>query len=163
MNLYGMDPAQNPKTPAFVICNDVNDKEHAYEETKGQINLEGACTDVKRLALSAIYYFNADAERLYFVSSYLGYSLDISDLGFDAKDASKGLSYVETGPNCWVDLYSKPHFSGLHLQLGPNQIVNLAFSPSGDWSDKTKSLQTHKLAGDVAFLLKASSSGKFRI
>ena len=47
MNLYGMDPAQNPKTPAFVICNDVNDKEHAYEETKGQINLEGAFTDIQ--------------------------------------------------------------------------------------------------------------------
>ena len=87
-----------------------------------------------------------------------GASIDISDVGFNPYDSSKGLSFVETGPNCWIILYTKPHFAGLHLEVGPNQFLNLQYSPKGDWNNKAVSLQTHKLAGDVAFLLKASTS-----
>jgi len=73
----------------------------------------------------------------------------LNALGFDHKnDISLGLTYVETGPGCWLTLYDGPNFSGKTAVISPQTSMHLKHVGARNWNDLTRSLTTRSTTGD---------------
>jgi len=73
----------------------------------------------------------------------------LSALGFDRKnDIAIGLTYVETGPGCWLTLYDGPNFSGKTAVISPQTSMHLKHVGARNWNDLTRSLTTRSSTGD---------------
>ena len=69
-----------------------------------------------------------------------------------------GISYLQTGPDCWINLYSNENFGGYRILIGPMQDLDLENTPKGNWNDRTRSLKTFRSKGDTAVLVKDSNT-----
>lgn len=73
----------------------------------------------------------------------------LNALGFDHNnDISLGLTYVETGPGCWLTLYDGPNFSGKTAVISPQTSMHLKHVGARNWNDLTRSLTTRSTTGD---------------
>merc|ERR1719155_322086 len=76
-----------------------------------------------------------------------GVALDA--LGFDhANDIDIGLTYVETGPGCWLTLYDGPNFNGKTAVISPQTSMHLKHVGARNWNDLTRSLTTRASTGN---------------
>ena len=65
----------------------------------------------------------------------------LSALGFDRHDdIDIGLTYVETGPGCWLTLYDGENFSGKTAVISPQTSMHLKHVGARNWNDITRSL-----------------------
>lgn len=54
--------------------------------------------------------------------------------------------------DCWVDLYDKPEFAGVHVRIeGPLDLPNLKTLSGQDWSNRIESLAVGPKAEVVAY------------
>jgi len=75
-----------------------------------------------------------------------GVALDA--LGFDhTNDIDIGLTYVETGPGCWLTLYDGPNFNGKTAVISPQTSMHLKHVGARNWNDLTRSLTTRSTSG----------------
>jgi len=73
----------------------------------------------------------------------------LSALGFDRHDdIDIGLTYVETGPGCWLTLYDGENFSGKTAVISPQTSMHLKHVGARNWNDITRSLTTRSTTGD---------------
>ena len=73
----------------------------------------------------------------------------LSALGFDRQDdIDIGLTYVETGPGCWLTLYDGENFSGKTAVISPQTSMHLKHVGARNWNDLTRSLTTRSTTGD---------------
>jgi hypothetical protein len=73
----------------------------------------------------------------------------LNALGFDAqRDIDMGLTYVETGPGCWLTLYDGPNFSGKTAVISPQTSMHLKHVGARNWNDLTRSLTTRASTGN---------------
>jgi len=73
----------------------------------------------------------------------------LSALGFDRNaDIDIGLTYVETGPGCWLTLYDGENFSGKTAVISPQTSMHLKHVGARNWNDLTRSLTTRSTTGD---------------
>jgi hypothetical protein len=76
-----------------------------------------------------------------------GVALD--SLGFDHQnDIDIGLTYVETGPGCWLTLYDGPNFNGKTAVISPETSMHLKHVGARNWNDLTRSITTRSSTGD---------------
>jgi hypothetical protein len=73
----------------------------------------------------------------------------LNALGFDHQnDIDIGLTYVETGPGCWLTLYDGPNFNGKTAVISPQTSMHLKHVGARNWNDLTRSLTTRSSTGD---------------
>jgi len=72
----------------------------------------------------------------------------LNALGFDHDhDIDLGMSYVETGPGCWLTLYDGANFNGKTAVISPQTSMHLKHIGARNWNDLTRSLTTRASTG----------------
>ena len=80
----------------------------------------------------------------------------INDIGFSRDSENHGISYVETGANAWVTLYTQNDYGGDSLVINPNSKVWLQQvsinGGSEKWNDRVMSVYYQGHTGAASYV-----------
>jgi hypothetical protein len=113
-----------------------------YVETKGRQPIKSGCVN---LYGSDWEMFPNTRAVIICDEQTFGFSeAQINDIGFAQDDPNHGISYVETGDNAWVTLYTGNDYEGSSMIINPNKKVWLQQvsinGGSTKWNDKVRSV-----------------------